>query len=77
MYIGKPTGVTYYILHGDMLSVGKPDILGKKGSQTLFCRVEYFSQQTHSCQLAHPGDDHGIGGGTADFGVGNTNCTGS
>ena len=35
--------------------------------------MEYFSQQTHSCQLAHPGEEDGIGGG---FGVGNTNCTG-
>ena len=42
----------------------------------MFCRVEYFSQQTHSCQLAHPGEDDGIGGGIADFGVGDTNCTG-
>ena len=43
----------------------------------MFCRVEYFSQQTHSCQLAHPGEEDGIGGGgIADFGVGNTNCTG-
>ena len=39
----------------------------------MFCRVEYFSQQTHSCQLAHPGEEDGIGGG---FGVVNTNCTG-
>ena len=42
----------------------------------MFCRVEYFSQQTHSCQLAHPGEENGIGSGRAGFGVGNTNCTG-
>ena len=42
----------------------------------MFCRVEHFSQQTHSCQLAHPGEEDGIGGGIAGFGVENTNCTG-
>ena len=55
-----------------MIHIGQNKLFQKKETQTLFCRVEYFSQQTHSCQLAHPGGEDGIAG----FGVGNTNCTG-
>ena len=86
IYVGKPTGVTYYILpptnkhtHGDMLSVGKPDILGKKRVTNLVLS-RWILQSVDTFLSVGPSWwgrwYRTIGGGRADFGVGNTNCTG-